>query len=112
MKQTHREIALFVAIVPALSAWVPLIILLVMVITQAQFGVTILAYWFAPGYWLMRLCGFTEHDLIGGYYAILPSELALKGVLTIYSLIGLIIWMLSLYVRRILKRPLWPEQRR
>jgi hypothetical protein len=109
LKQVLKEIALFVAIVPAFAAWVPLVILMVMMITQAEFVSGILVYWFVPGFWLMRLFGFTEHDLSsGGSFMSLPSELAAKGVLTIYTVIGLIVWILSFYIRSILRRPLWP----
>ena len=108
-KQLLKEISLFVAIVPMFAAWVPLAIFLVMAITQSGFGLTLLAYWFAPGYWLMRLFGFTEHELVsGGTFIKLPSDLAVKGILTIYTLIGMVAWMMSLYIRSLLRRPLWP----
>jgi hypothetical protein len=108
LKQALKEIALFVAIAPAFAAWVPLVIFMVMVITREEFGLTILYLWFVPGYWLMRLFGFTEHDLSsGGDFMRLPSDLAVKGVLTLYSVIGLMVWMTSLYIRRMMRRPLW-----
>jgi len=112
LKHPLKEIALFVAIVPAFSVWVPLVLLLIMGIAHAEFGLTILVDWFAPGYWLMRLFGFTKQDLISGSsFMSLPSDLAAKSVLIIYTLIGLLFWMFSLYIRSLLRGPLWPEER-
>jgi len=83
--------------------------MLLMAITQAEVFFYVLICWYGLGELPMHVLGFSASDLSsGGDFMRLPSDASMAGVLTFYTVIGLLCWIMLIRYRRMLNKPLWP----